>query len=106
MSGLFSFVNPKITFGLIRTQLEKQLKKKIDFYKILFKDNKLYFIVDGKKYEYENTKLCFLLSENIKKELNENQIFDFIIINIGLDNQDSQIYYTENNEKLFINQIL
>lgn len=105
MFGL-NLINPSIAINLVRKQLEKQLKKDVPVFDLRYDDAKetLHFIIDNEKYLLDSDKLKSAIQFQVADTLKKNQSLDYVILKINKEQITAFIYYTEDNQKLFVEQ--
>jgi hypothetical protein len=107
MSFLSSLISPKLAIGTIRSQLEKNLNKEVPCFDVGFVGavDKLYFIIEGVRYEFPNSVIKALIKNQAQKYVKKNQTFDACLLSINdKDEINAKIYYTEDGKKLILNQ--
>jgi len=98
MSLFSSFIKPSLAIGMLRSNLQKQLNKKIGFFSLVYTSstNVLEFVCDGQRYKFDDNNIKNLISKTSKAQLKKNQTLDILIANIDdKNNCDSKIYYSE-----------
>ncbi len=102
---LTSMINPSIGLTMVRKQLEKQLKKKVPNFDIMFIEskNKLQFNIEGIFYDFANENLKKILKSELAKQQKNAQSIDVVIASVDQSNTILvKLYITENGEKKII----
>jgi len=106
MLGLGKFISPKLGVGIIKAQLQKQLKKEVKSFDLRFvqSTNILEFIVEGKAFVFDSDALKTVIKQQSSSKLKKTQQLDVIILSVNdQDEINAKAYYTESDKKLFIN---
>jgi len=106
MLGLGKFISPKLGVGIIKAQLQKQLKKEVKSFDLRFvqSTNILEFIVEGKAFVFDSDALKAVIKQQSSSKLKKTQQLDVIILSVNdQDEINAKAYYTESDKKLFIN---
>jgi len=102
MSFISNFISPKLGVKLIRSQLEKQFKKSIPDFDIVFiaSTNKLDIVIDGIFYPFAADQLKDIILSTSKKQLKAFQQMDIVSVNVNAkDEINITMAYTEGREK-------
>lgn len=103
---LQSIVNPKIVLSMFRDRIQQDLNKEVTNYSLVYNEprDKLFFIIEGKPYDYENSTIKSALRSKLINNLEKDCILDTIKIDVDKDdNIDGKLYYIKNGKKEFIN---
>lgn len=101
MSIFSSFIKPSLAIGMLKNNLEKQLKKKIAFFSLVYKadTSTLEFVVDGIRYSFEDNTIKTLIDKTSKSQLKKGQTLDVLVANVDdKNNCDAKLYFTESKK--------
>lgn len=103
MFGL-NLINPSIAVNLLKKQVEKQLNKKIEKFDIVYKskEDDLYFNIEGTRYVFDSEKIKTAIAYQVNENLEKGQELDYVILKVNGKQITAYIYYSENEQKLFI----
>jgi hypothetical protein len=106
---MFGFISPKIGFAMIKRHYAKELNVKIKTFELLYrdKDNTLFFVINGEKYEYKSDTFKDLIKIQVEKSKKDIEgIVDFILVK-DAEPIELKLYYTDkNNSKRIITNTL
>ncbi len=103
--NFMKLVSPAAVLPLIRGQIKKQLNKEVTEFDIYYflNEDKIYFIIEGKKYLFLSDTLKNLIETQVKSKLKKEQVLDAVEINVSKDNKIlAKIYLVESGRKFFI----
>jgi hypothetical protein len=108
MFKLTSLIPPSIGINLIRKNIEKSLKRKVEDFSIIYMSNKDKLqikIADEKELFYlENDVLIPLIKSKASEYLSKTQTLDAVSLNVNKESKiEAKLFYTENGQKQFIN---
>jgi hypothetical protein len=98
MSLFSSLIKPSLAIGMLRKNLESQLKKKIGFFTFMYNasTSTLEFQVDGVRYNFEDNAIKMLIDKTSKSQLKKNQTLDLLVATIDdKNNCDAKLYFSE-----------
>jgi hypothetical protein len=108
MFKISSLINPNLALLLIKKQLEKSCGFKVDSFEIHFNPKKdvIFFVIRKDQYLIDNESIMSILKNQIKQY--EKQTANLYYVKLLYSEAETYIliYYTENNEKKFIKQVL
>lgn len=103
------FGSPKIMLGILKTLIEKELKTKVDYYRMVIKNSgeqkEVYFTVPkGEKeidlpFNDEDGKLSFVIERNLQQNLPDNTEINIARINYLKDRCFVEVGYTDSEGK-------
>jgi hypothetical protein len=107
MFKISSLIPPSVGLNLIRKNIEKTLKRKIDEFSIIYMSNKDKLqikVENGEIFYLENDILIPIIKNKASEYLKKNQTLDAVSINVLAENKiEAKLFYTENGQKQFIN---
>jgi hypothetical protein len=98
MNLLKTLINPKLAAGLIRSQIERQLKVKVPEFTINYspKLDAIFFTLNGLQYEFDNDIMKSQIKEAVKDMLKKGEKLEFIKVEITAENEVSaKVYFID-----------
>lgn len=102
--GLGKLINPAIAINIVKKQLKKQFKKDVEIFDIVYDHakDKLSFLIDNKSYHMDSENLKTAIKMQTVDLLEDNQELTYVVLQVNFESIFAKIFYTENNEKLFV----
>lgn len=95
-----SLISPKIGLTLIKSQIEKQLNKKVDKFDIILmmQEKSICFRIEGKKYLHDNDQLKTILETQLSQHIPKDVNLEMIIISYESENVEVKTMYLEDQK--------
>ncbi len=102
--NFLSFINPSLGINLIKKEIKKQLNKEVENFDILFiaETEKIFFIIDNKKYPFPSDTLKSLIELQTKGKLEKGDKLNIVEIKIEGDKINSFLYMERQGKKIKI----
>lgn len=103
---LSSLISPKSGLILIRKKIKETLNRDIKAFSLMYvvASDKLQFIIEKECFTYDSDSLKSAINLIVKKQMKKGQIMNVVKIDLNEKNEvKAALYFTENNEKKFIN---
>jgi hypothetical protein len=100
MFGINLF-SPSVLIKLMKGQLEKQFKKEIKYFSIIYIENTntLNISVDGQMFAYGDEKLIGLIKSGIKSKIGRKKNIDLAVAKFNDSEIEITVAYTEGENK-------